>query len=156
MILLNYYWITFLVTFILFSFLSIIGYFVDVVYVMFSMVGFIITGIWFCWQISKLIKFLYDMTRGRVDPSNKSVLITGCSSGFGFELAIRLDTLGYNVIAGVRITDDERARSLRNRCSERLKIIKLDVTKDEEVDFAVYQVEKFLNGSCEYSIRHSA
>lgn len=72
---------------------------------------------------------------------------TGCSSGFGFELALKLDALGFQVFAGCRITDDERARSLRNRCSDKLKIIKLDVTRDDEVDFAFFQLEKMLNGN---------
>lgn len=74
-------------------------------------------------------------------------ILTGCSSGFGFELALKLDALGFQVFAGCRITDDERARSLKNRCSNKLKVLKLDVTKDDEVDFALFQLEKMLNGN---------
>ena len=62
---------------------------------------------------------------------------------------MKLDSLGFQVFAGCRVTDDERARSLRNRCSDKLKLLKLDVTRDDEVDFAMFQLEKMLNGNRE-------
>lgn len=42
-----------------------------------------------------LAYFVYDMTNvEKVDSRNKAVLITGCDSGFGFQLAKKLDALG--------------------------------------------------------------
>ncbi|XP_071953893.1 D-beta-hydroxybutyrate dehydrogenase, mitochondrial-like isoform X2 [Antedon mediterranea] len=40
------------------------------------------------------------LPRGRLSPSNKAVFITGCDTGFGHSLALRLDQLGYLVYAG--------------------------------------------------------
>lgn len=50
------------------------------------------------------------------------------------------------MIAACRATDDDKARSLKTRCSEKLRIIKVDVSSDDEVAFAVYHVEKILDG----------
>ena len=38
--------------------------------------------------------------RFRLNPRDKSVLITGCDTGFGLELAKRLDNIGMHVFAG--------------------------------------------------------
>lgn len=44
--------------------------------------------------------------------------------------------------------DDDGARQLREKCSSRLQIVKLDVTKDDEVLEAVRTVENNLGESC--------
>ena len=38
--------------------------------------------------------------RGRIDPRGRGVFITGCDTGFGHDLAIKLDKLGFTVFAG--------------------------------------------------------
>ena len=42
--------------------------------------------------------------RGRVDLTDKAVLITGCDTGFGLLLAKQLDELGVHVFAGIPCT----------------------------------------------------
>lgn len=54
-----------------------------------------------------------------------SVLITGCSTGIGAACAVEMDRLGLRVFAGVRKEED--AGRLRERASERLRPLMLDV-----------------------------
>jgi NAD(P)-dependent dehydrogenase (short-subunit alcohol dehydrogenase family) len=78
--------------------------------------------------------------RPRVDPTGKAVFITGCDSGFGHELAVTLDKMGYHVFAGCLAPDREGARSLKESTSDKLKIVPVDVTDD----FQVLQAVKFV------------
>jgi NAD(P)-dependent dehydrogenase (short-subunit alcohol dehydrogenase family) len=57
---------------------------------------------------------------------NRTVVITGASTGIGAACAIHLDRLGYRVFAGVRKTEDGLA--LQKDCSDQLVPIELDVT----------------------------
>ena len=41
--------------------------------------------------------------RGRENPQGRAVFITGCDTGFGNDLARRLDELGFKVFAGCLI-----------------------------------------------------
>ena len=65
----------------------------------------------------------------------KTVLITGCSSGYGLETARHFHAQGWNVIATMR-TPREDIMPL----SERLRILPLDVTKPDSIAaaFEVY------------------
>ena len=38
--------------------------------------------------------------QGQVDPRGRGVFISGCDTGFGHDLAVRLDKLGFTVFAG--------------------------------------------------------
>jgi NAD(P)-dependent dehydrogenase (short-subunit alcohol dehydrogenase family) len=58
----------------------------------------------------------------------KTVLITGCSSGYGFETARHFHSRGWNVIATMRTP---RADLLPR--SERLRVLALDVTNSESI-----------------------
>lgn len=62
----------------------------------------------------------------------KSVLITGCSSGYGLETARHFHAQGWNVIATMRTP---RADVLPQ--SERLRVVALDVTKPESIAAAL-------------------
>jgi NAD(P)-dependent dehydrogenase (short-subunit alcohol dehydrogenase family) len=62
----------------------------------------------------------------------KTVLITGCSSGYGLETARHFHTQGWNVIAAMRTP---RADVLPT--SERLRVLALDVTKPESISAAI-------------------
>jgi NAD(P)-dependent dehydrogenase (short-subunit alcohol dehydrogenase family) len=64
----------------------------------------------------------------------KTVLITGCSSGYGLETARHFLANGWNVIATMRTP---RADLLPN--SERLKVLALDVTSAASIATAVGQ-----------------
>src|SRR5687767_4910080 len=69
----------------------------------------------------------------KVSPKNRAVFITGCDTGFGHNLAKRLDNYGFHVYAGCLFPSGEGAKCLQRECSNRLTIVKLDVTKDEDV-----------------------
>ncbi|XP_036398807.1 D-beta-hydroxybutyrate dehydrogenase, mitochondrial [Megalops cyprinoides] len=83
-----------------------------------------------------LLLFVYMLRRREsfaIDGHGRGVLITGCDSGFGHSLAKRLDGMGFAVFAGCLFPDGEGARNLVQECSRRMKVLKLDVTKDEDV-----------------------
>lgn len=69
---------------------------------------------------------------------NKHVFITGCDSGFGRDLAVRLDTLGFPVFAGCFTQGG--LESLTKISSSRLKTLRLDVT---DLD-SIRDAEKFV------------
>ena len=58
----------------------------------------------------------------------KTVLITGCSSGYGLETARHFLAKGWNVIATMRVPCEDILPK-----SERLRILPLDVTKPESI-----------------------
>jgi NAD(P)-dependent dehydrogenase (short-subunit alcohol dehydrogenase family) len=62
----------------------------------------------------------------------KTVLITGCSSGYGLETARNFHARGWNVVATMRTP---RAEVLP--ASERLRVLALDVTDPESIAAAV-------------------
>ena len=70
------------------------------------------------------------------------VLITGCSSGFGMLAAVRLASGGHAVYATMRNLakkDDLLAESARR--GGEIRILELDVTKDDSIITAVEQIE---------------
>jgi NAD(P)-dependent dehydrogenase (short-subunit alcohol dehydrogenase family) len=68
----------------------------------------------------------------------KSVLVTGASTGIGEACALRLDRLGHRVYAGVR--SEEHADGLRQRGSDRIVPVFLDVTDQAQIDAAAKQI----------------
>ena len=58
----------------------------------------------------------------------KTVLITGCSSGYGLETARYFHSQGWNVIATMRTPREDLLSA-----SERLRVLKLDVTNRENI-----------------------
>ena len=80
-----------------------------------------------------------------VDVSNlekKAVLITGCDSGFGYELAKKLDARGLQVFAAC-LTAEGQAK-LKSECSQRLTTLKLDVAEQNDVQKALEVVKSRL------------
>ena len=72
----------------------------------------------------------------RIDGFNeRHVFITGCDSGFGQRLALRLDKMGLNVFAAC-LTEQGEDR-LRKQGSERLVTLSLDVTNTNSIERAV-------------------
>ncbi|XP_055949058.1 17-beta-hydroxysteroid dehydrogenase type 6-like isoform X2 [Argiope bruennichi] len=86
--------------------------------------------------------------RKRINPNKKAVFITGCDSGFGFQLAKRLDSKGYHVFAGCLFPTSGGAAELKSSCSSRFCAIHIDVTQDDSVRNAKEFVQKNL-GDCE-------
>jgi NAD(P)-dependent dehydrogenase (short-subunit alcohol dehydrogenase family) len=67
-----------------------------------------------------------------------AVLISGASTGIGYDIARRLDRMGFDVFAGVRRESD--ADRLRAGASPRLQPVMLDVTRPDQVEGAVAMV----------------
>ena len=66
---------------------------------------------------------------------NKTIVITGTSTGIGKACALYLDKLGFKVYAGVRKQAD--GDNLKKKASDRLIPIILDVTDSESIAAAV-------------------
>ncbi|XP_071953165.1 D-beta-hydroxybutyrate dehydrogenase, mitochondrial-like [Antedon mediterranea] len=84
------------------------------------------------------------LPRGRLSPSNKAVFITGCDTGFGHSLALRLDQLGYLVYAGCLFPEHKHARLLKTSSTSRLTIVECDITSEESVLAAKETIQKSL------------
>jgi NAD(P)-dependent dehydrogenase (short-subunit alcohol dehydrogenase family) len=67
-----------------------------------------------------------------------SALVTGASTGIGRATALRLDSAGWRVFAGVRKEVD--AEALRSAASERLMPVMIDVTDPAQIAAAAEQV----------------
>ncbi|CAN9498655.1 unnamed protein product [Ophioblennius macclurei] len=65
--------------------------------------------------------------------AGRTVLITGCDSGFGHALALTLSQSGVTVFAGVLDGDGDGARRLRELDCVKLQVVQLDVTDDQQV-----------------------
>jgi len=70
----------------------------------------------------------------QLEVENRTVLVTGCDTGFGLKLAQHLEALGFTVFAGCLLADrkGEGAEQLRQLGKPRLQVIQLDVTKEED------------------------
>jgi NAD(P)-dependent dehydrogenase (short-subunit alcohol dehydrogenase family) len=81
-----------------------------------------------------------DEGDGTMPPQNSNVwFITGCSTGFGRELAKLLLDRGYRVVVTAR--DSEKIRDLTEGHDERSLALKLDVTNPADVAEAVRKAE---------------
>uniref|UniRef100_A0A8U7M610 Uncharacterized protein n=2 Tax=Corvus moneduloides TaxID=1196302 RepID=A0A8U7M610_CORMO len=71
----------------------------------------------------------------RLEPAGRAVLITGCDSGFGHMLALRLHRLGFTVFAGCLCPGGDGARRLQREAggAGRLRVLPLDVTRARDV-----------------------
>lgn len=74
----------------------------------------------------------------------RSVLVTGASTGIGRATALRLDSSGWRVFAGVRREED--AASLRAEGSDLLAPLILDVTDAEQIAAAAERTERESEG----------
>ncbi|XP_053209294.1 estradiol 17-beta-dehydrogenase 2-like [Panonychus citri] len=91
-----------------------------------------------------------------IDAKNKAVLITGCDTGFGNKLAQRLAHYGFYVFAGCLEPEGSGANQLRKNCRNNVKVLKLDVTSDEDVKSAIKIVEDGLKGRSLWAIVNNA
>jgi len=71
----------------------------------------------------------------------KSVLITGCDSGFGFILAQDLKNNGCDVIATSINPNGENPTKLKNKG---IKVVGCDVSKDEDINKLIEEIEDHL------------
>ncbi len=68
----------------------------------------------------------------------RAVVVTGASTGIGEACALRLDGMGFRVFAGVR--RDEDGATLRQKSSDRLVPVRLDVTSADDIAAAARTV----------------
>jgi NAD(P)-dependent dehydrogenase (short-subunit alcohol dehydrogenase family) len=73
---------------------------------------------------------------------SRYVLITGCDSGFGNELAKQLEALGFNVLACC--LTKSAVENFNKMSSPKLKAIEMDVTKDASIEKALEIVRRTL------------
>jgi NAD(P)-dependent dehydrogenase (short-subunit alcohol dehydrogenase family) len=72
----------------------------------------------------------------------RHVLITGCDSGFGNELARLLDKQGVPVFAAC--LTEKGAAELKKKTSSRLRVLQLDVTDQRSIHSGVEFVKRHL------------
>ena len=59
-------------------------------------------------------------------------------------MAQYFDRQGFRVFAACLVSEGEGAKTLQSTCSENVRVLQLDVTKDEEVEDAVMKVREEL------------
>jgi len=94
----------------------------------------LVLAAWIAWNNARSKEVL--------DVRYKTVFISGCDTGFGRGLAIRLDKLGMKVFAGC--LTEEGATSLRSEATPELRVIMFDITKDADIEKAAVT----LSNSC--------
>lgn len=77
----------------------------------------------------------------RIHGEGQGIFITGCDTGFGYDLAKRLDGLGFRVFAGCLNSNGKEAGELARSCSKLLSVVQLDVTKEDQITSAKAYVE---------------
>lgn len=87
-------------------------------------------------------KYLHSKLRSRKngDATEYAVVVTGCDSGFGKELAVWAADVGFHVFAGCLSKDS--FRHFDGLAS--ITPLVMDVTKDDQVNAAVGSVEKWI------------
>lgn len=72
--------------------------------------------------------------------TGRAVLITGCDSGFGHALALRLSGRGLHVFAGV-LDCEGIGRKLKERDPERITVLQMDITNLEHIAQAKKEIK---------------
>jgi len=97
----------------------------------------------------KLVQHYYNNDKQKLpDPrqllpdQELAVVITGCDSGFGKELALCMANAGYVVFAGC--LDDQKSIQELGNVFPNLIPLKMDVTKEEDVQKMVQTVSEWL------------
>jgi len=93
---------------------------------------------------------------GNPDLAGKSVLITGCSSGFGKLGAIHYASLGAKVFATMRnISRPEADEMISAGKKADITVLELDVLLDESVNKAVAEAERLNGGALDVVINNA-
>jgi hypothetical protein len=90
----------------------------------------------------------------RVLLARKAVLVTGCDTGLGHALALRLSRLGVHTFAGCLHAGQGGGASvgamrLREEDNAALHVLQLDVTSDDQVAAALDQIKRKLGNNGE-------
>lgn len=100
-----------------------------------------------------MIVFLYRLHRlGLIldNLSDKFVLITGCDSGFGKQLARQLDRRGMRVLA--TCLTQKGAEDLKKEASSRLQTVILDISNTQSVSSVATWVSDVVGGNGQFVI----
>jgi NAD(P)-dependent dehydrogenase (short-subunit alcohol dehydrogenase family) len=78
-------------------------------------------------------------------------LIKGCDSGFGNRLALKLNEHGFRVYATVLDPSGSGSQNLitNARFTDKTKVLKMDVTNEEEINKTYEEIENDLNNNGE-------
>jgi NAD(P)-dependent dehydrogenase (short-subunit alcohol dehydrogenase family) len=78
-------------------------------------------------------------------------MIKGCDSGFGNRLAMKLNEHGFRVYATVLDPSGSGSQNLitNARFKDKTKVLKMDVTNEEEINKTYEQIENDLNNNGE-------
>ncbi|PSN42186.1 hypothetical protein C0J52_09864 [Blattella germanica] len=90
------------------------------------------------------LAFIIGTLCGTISLHGKGIVITGCDSGFGHALAIRLAKQGAVVFAGCLRSQEEGANSLRDTSLKNLHVVQMDITSDKEMNEALDYITKHL------------
>lgn len=96
--------------------------------------------------------------QGTADLAGKSILITGCSSGFGRIGAVLYAQRGAKVFATMRNLPRPEADELRAQAAKEqldIHIIEIDVTSDEQVAAGVAEAERINGGALDVLINNA-
>ncbi|QZD95488.1 SDR family oxidoreductase [Qipengyuania gelatinilytica] len=99
-----------------------------------------------------------DMLKPPADMSGKSVLITGCSSGFGRLMAEDFARKGAKVFATMRNLPRPEAEELRTLAQDEsldLHVIEIDVTDDAQVAAGVAEAERIAGGGIDVLVNNA-
>ncbi|XP_054152532.1 retinol dehydrogenase 16-like [Oppia nitens] len=96
----------------------------------------------------------------KISIKNKAVLITGCDSGFGNRLAIRLNEIGFRVYATVLDEMSFGSQQLPLNCkhTDRMCVLEMDVTRENQIDrcFEFVTSDLRTNGGVLWSVINNA
>lgn len=82
---------------------------------------------------------------------SESILITGCSSGIGYNAAVKLKNMGYRVIASARKEDD-----VNRLIEEGFEAIQLDLAESVSIRMAVTKVLELTGGKLDALFNNGA
>ena len=82
--------------------------------------------------------------KANLNINGKFVLITGCDSGFGRGIAIKLDEMGVRVLATCLTKQGEQ--NLKSATSQKLKTFQMDVTNSQQIEEVFQKVKRLLDG----------
>ena len=88
-----------------------------------------------------LIKKLKNSLSNQIDFNDKFIVISGCDSGLGYQLAIELDQQGFHVIAGL-LNYQQNHKEFNKKLSSNSFVYQLDLTKEEQIQEFYQQVYK--------------
>lgn len=99
--------------------------------------------------------FLWNRVLKRsVDTKGKAVLVTGCDTGFGHHAAKRFADDGFTVFAGCLDAACDGAKDLTKRPN--IRVLQLDITKDEQVEQALEAVKTNLGSDVLWAVLANA